>query len=295
VHETCEARGRNKARDLQWARTALEGALQDPPAEWDPPLEPHTIFGGYELLEELGRGATGIVYRCRPLGGTQTVAIKLMLGSDFASEAELQRFRFGAETAAELDHPNIVPVLHVDEHEGRPFFTMRLLEGGSLALALRRLRSSQLNAARLIAKVARAVHHAHERGVLHRDLKPENIVLDEHDEPYVADFGLAKRLDHRANDSRSSAIVGSADYMAPEQAAGTSRTLTFAADIYSLGTIFYELLTGELPVQGRSLAEMLERLRSPVAVRPPRELDSGIDRELDLVCLKCLEKDPAQR
>jgi serine/threonine protein kinase len=183
----------------------------------------------------------------------------------------------------------------VDEHEGRPFFTMRLLEGGSLALALRRLRSSQLNAARLIAKVARAVHHAHERGVLHRDLKPENIVLDEHDEPYVADFGLAKRLDHRANDSRSSAIVGSADYMAPEQAAGTSRTLTFAADIYSLGTIFYELLTGELPVQGRSLAEMLERLRSPVAVRPPRELDSGIDRELDLVCLKCLEKDPAQR
>lgn len=284
-----------RALDMQWARTALQGALQDSPAVSDPPLEPHTILGGYELLEELGRGATGIVYRCRPLGGSQTVAIKLMLGSDFASEAEVQRFRFGAETAAQLDHPNIVPVLHVDEHEGRPFFTMRLLEGGSLALALRRLRSSQLGAARLIAKVARAVHHAHERGVLHRDLKPENIVLDEHDEPYVADFGLAKRLDHRENHSKSSAIVGSAGYMAPEQAAGTSRTLTFAADIYSLGAIFYELLTGELPVQGGSLVEMLERLRSPVAVRAPRELDSGIDRELELVCLKCLEKDPAQR
>jgi hypothetical protein len=298
--EQCEPRALAAPRagtnlDVQWARIALEGALEDAPMVWDPPLEPHTIFGGYELLEELGRGATGIVYRCRPLGGTETVAIKLMLGSEFASEAEVQRFRFGAETAAELDHPNIVPVLQVDEHEGRPFFTMRLLEGGSLALALRRLRSSQLSAACLIAKVARAVHHAHERGVLHRDLKPENIVLDEHDEPYVADFGLAKRLDQRTNDSKSSAIVGSADYMAPEQASGTSRTLTFAADIYSLGAIFYELLTGELPVQGASLAEMLERLRSPVPVRAPRELDSCVDRELELVCLKCLEKDPAQR
>lgn len=284
------------AVDLTWAKAALESALEEPAAAWDPPLPPHTLFGAYELLEELGRGATGIVYRARLADRAETVAIKLMLGSDFASEVELQRFRFGAETAAELDHPNIVPVFDVDEYEGRPFFTMRLFEGGSLALALPRVRSSQVSAARLMAKVARAVHHAHERGVLHRDLKPENIVLDAQDEPYVADFGLAKRLDQRSvNGGKSSAIVGSAAYMAPEQARGTSRALTFAADIYSLGAILYELLTGEVPVQAGSLAEMFERLRSPEPVRPPRELDGCIDRELELVCLKCLEREPARR
>ncbi len=283
-----------RAVDLAWARAALTGALDEelPPV---PEFPPHASFGDYELLRELGRGATGVVYRARQRSDGQTVALKLMNDADFASDEELRRFRFGAEAAAELDHPNIVPVLQVGEQQGRPFFTMRLLEGGSLADALPRFCSSQLGAAQLIAKVAAAVHHAHQRGVLHRDLKPENIVLDERDEPHVADFGLAKRLDARASARASSAIVGSADYMAPEQAAGNSRKLTFAADIYSLGAIFYELLTGEVPVQGESLAEVLEKLRSPESVRPLRQIDACIDWELELVCLKCLEKDPAQR
>ncbi|HKO92724.1 MAG TPA: serine/threonine protein kinase, partial [Polyangiaceae bacterium] len=219
------------------------------------------------------------------------VALKVMREPDLPNnEAEVQRFRFGAQAAAELDHPNIAPIYQVGSVEGVPFVAMRLLEAGTLAQSRERLHTLPVSVVTLMAKIARAVHYAHERGVLHRDLKPANVVLDEHDEPYVVDFGFAKHLDERALTSKPSILVGTMGYMAPEQAAGGARSLTFAADIYALGAILYELLTGEVPNQGESLAELIDR-----PVRPPRQLAPNVDRELEWICLKCLEKDPTRR
>jgi serine/threonine-protein kinase len=281
-------------RDVAWARAALEAALSNAEAR-DSRFTPNTRFGDYELLEGLGRGATATVYRARQVSLNRVVALKVMLDADLAKDADVQRFRFGAEAAAELDHPNIAPIYQVGEQDGVPFFTMRLFEGGTLAQALGRLHQSQVSVVALMAKVARAVHYAHERGVLHRDLKPANIVLDDQDEPHVVDFGFAKHLDERALSSKPSIVVGTMGYMAPEQAAGDARSLTFASDIYALGAILYELLTGEVPFQGLALSELLARLTSRERVRSPREIDATIDRELEFVCLKCLEKDPARR
>jgi tRNA A-37 threonylcarbamoyl transferase component Bud32 len=282
--------------DLNWARAALKAALSESEPAADSPFKPQSRFGDYELLgESLGRGATAIVYRARQLSLNRIVAIKIMLDSDLAKEAEAQRFRFGAQAAAELDHPNIARIHQVGEQDGVPFFTMPLFEGGTLAKALTRLRGSRASAVALMAKVARAVHYAHERGVLHRDLKPANIVLGEDDDPFVVDFGFAKHLDERAVSSKPSIVVGTMGYMAPEQAAGDARSLTFASDIYALATILYELLTGEVPYQGLGLAELLERLTSSERVRSPRTIDPTIDRELEFICLRGLEKDPARR
>jgi hypothetical protein len=248
--------------------------------------------GRYELLGLLGRGGMGEVYRARDPELHREVALKLIRGGD-ASETAVRRFRLEAETVAALDHPGLVPVYEAGEHDGCPYLVMKLLPGGTLADRVAALRADRPAAVRLLADVARAVHHAHQRGVLHRDLKPGNILLDADGRPLVADFGLAKRLDGGPAMSVSGAVVGTPAYMAPEQAAGRKDVST-AADVYALGAVLYELLVGRSPFHGESVLDTLRR----VADEPPprlRDADPTIDPGLELVCLRCLEKDPTKR
>jgi serine/threonine protein kinase len=373
----------------------LQLGLPDLPDAETPP-----DFGDYELLEELGRGAMGAVWKVRQKSLNRVLALKLMLSGQFAGEAERRRFRTEVEAAASLDHPHLVPIYEVSEQDGRPYFTMKFMDGGSLgrAIASWKLKTencksakppegalsvacssnlpfsilnSQFAIASLIAALARAVHHAHQRGIIHRDLKPSNILLDAQGQPHVADFGLAKRLErgcpqpqHVGNehaqkssdmigktgtaaaeasrapgppDSQLStqpplnsqtltgATLGTPAYMAPEQAAGKSRDVTTAADVYSLGAILYELLAGWPPFTGASPLEILRKVVDeepvpPSIVRSSRRKEAHssrsaignqqlavdqslltsaatekLDRDLETICLKCLEKNPADR
>jgi serine/threonine-protein kinase len=280
------------ANDVSWARAALESALAT--SAGTNLLDPDAPFGDYELFEPLEAGATATVYRAHQISLDRTVALKKMHGTCLGSKEGVQRFKFGAEAAAALRHPNIARIHQVGEHGGVPFIAMELLEGGDLGKALTRFVGAPVAAVKLMAKVADAVQYAHEHGVLHRDLKPANIVLDEADEPYVVDFGFAKRLDERALSSKQSILVGTMYYVSPEQVVA-ARSLTFASDIYGLGAILYELLTGKPPLYDLPFTELVAHLSSPAAVPAPRTLDPSIDAELDLICSKCLEKDPRRR
>ncbi len=275
--------------------------IEDQPTQISDPTNPVPVAGkpalpsfvGYEVMGEVARGGMGVVYRARQLNPSRVVALKMLLPGVQSSEVEVQRFLLEAENAARLDHPNIVPIYEVGYHLGCPFFSMRLIEGGSLKDRIPQLQKQLPTAIALFIKVARAVHFAHQRGLLHRDLKPANILVDREGQPYVTDFGLAKQVEGDSGLTRTGAVMGTPSYMPPEQANGEKR-LTTAADVYSLGAILYELLTGKPPFRGGSVMETLLHVleREPVA---PSQVKRGIDRDLETICLKCLQKDPSHR
>jgi tetratricopeptide (TPR) repeat protein/thiol-disulfide isomerase/thioredoxin len=249
-------------------------------------------FGDYHLLAEIARGGMGVVFRARQKSLGRVVALKMILAGQLASIDQVRRFRAEAEEAGCLDHPNIVPIYQVGEVNGQHYFSMKLIEGSSLGAQAERLRKDPPAAARLISTVARAVQHAHARGVLHRDLKPGNILIDEHGQPHVTDFGLAKHLGGEGS-TQSGAILGTPGYMAPEQAAGR-KDVSVAADVHGLGAVLYELLTGQPPFRAETpLETVMQVLESDPA--PPRSLNPAIPLDLETICLKCLRKEPTQR
>ena len=280
----------------QAATISCDGPQADGPGQErsGPDLVPLHRFGDYELLEEIARGGMGVVYRARQVSLQRDVAVKMMLSGVFASSDETQRFRRESEAAANLDHPNIVPIYEVGEHEGQHYFSMKLIDGTSLARRVPRLVQLPWTTARLLVKVGRAVHDAHERGFLHRDLKPSNILLDSRDEPYVTDFGLTRRVAGESGLTRTGTIVGTPSYMAPEQASGQRGVLTVRADVYSLGAIFYELLTGQPPFRAATVMETVVQVLEQEPT-PPRRIRPEVPRDLELICLKCLEKAPEAR
>jgi tRNA A-37 threonylcarbamoyl transferase component Bud32 len=246
-------------------------------------------FGDYTLLEEIGRGGMGIVYRAAQESLGRTVAVKMLLRHDLASHADLARFRSEAEAAARLDHPGIVPIFEVGEHDGQPFYSMRFVEGTTLAKRLAQGDVAPREGARLLAKVADAIHVAHGRGVLHRDLKPSNILIDAAGEPHVSDFGLAKRLEADQSVTHTGAILGTPCYMSPEQAAGSRGEVGPRSDVWSLGAILYQMLTGRPPFQSSSpMDTLLAVLETDPPV--PRSIDRQVDRDLEMIALKSLQK-----
>ena len=251
-------------------------------------------LGDYELLEEVGRGGQGVVFRARQKSLNRTVALKVISLGQWASTAHLKRFRREAEAAASLDHPSIVPIYEVGEREGACYFSMKFVEGGQLDEVVKRAPMSIRQAAELIAKVARTVHYAHEHGILHRDIKPGNILLDAKGEPLLTDFGLARLVEAESTITRTREALGTPSYMAPEQAAGEQRKLSNATDVYGLGAVLYQLLTDHPPFAGGTTYETIKLLLD-TEPRQPRLLNPKIDRDLSTICLKCLEKDPQRR
>ncbi|HET6887404.1 MAG TPA: protein kinase [Candidatus Udaeobacter sp.] len=259
-----------------------------------PPVEMLADFGDYELLEEIGRGGQGVVYRAHQKSLNRTVALKVIGLGPWATEAHLKRFRREAEAAATLDHPFIVPIHEIGERDGCCYFSMNFVEGGQLDETVRRVPMSIRQAAELIAKVARTVHYAHEHGILHRDIKPGNILLDAKGEPHLTDFGLARLVDAESTVTRTLEVMGTPSYMAPEQAAGNNAAVGKATDVYGLGAVFYELLTGHPPFAGGTTYQTM-RLLLDTEPRQPRLWNRNIARDLSTICLKCLEKDPERR
>ncbi len=249
-------------------------------------------FGEYDLLSVIARGGMGVVYLARQRAAGRMVALKMIAAPHLAGEVVGRRFRAEAEAVAGLEHAHIVPLYDAGEVDGQLFFTMRLMEGGTLTEAMQR--APRRPDAALFSKVARAIHYAHERGVLHRDLKPANILLDAAGEPGVADFGLALRADAGTRLTMSGAAMGTPDYMAPEQASGKSSHATTAADIYSLGAMLYEWLAGQPPFASPTPLETMRRALSEEAPRPS-SIHPQVDRDLETIALRCLEKDPARR
>jgi serine/threonine protein kinase/Flp pilus assembly protein TadD len=251
-------------------------------------------LGDYELLEEIGRGGQGIVYRARQKSLNRTVALKVIGLGQWATKAHLKRFRLEAEAAASLEHPCIVPIYEVGERDGACYFSMGLVEGGQLDAVAKREPMPPRHAAELIAKLARTVHYAHERGILHRDIKPGNILLDAKGEPHLTDFGLARLVETESTVTRTLEVLGTPSYMAPEQAVGNNAAISSVTDVYGLGAVLYQLLTGHPPFAGGTTFETA-RLVLDTEPRQPRLLNPKIDRDLATICLKCLEKDPQRR
>lgn len=275
--------------------------------------------GDYVIEGEIARGGMGVVYRARQVSLNRSVALKMMVGGTFVAPAAIQRFRYEAEAAASLDHPNIVPVYEVGEHEGMHYFSMKLIEGRGRTLADYRLRPSptapntkamtkakrptrpgsaalaqQRRLAEFMAQAARAVHFAHERGIIHRDIKPGNILVNESGAPQLTDFGLAKQLNGGENITHSGDVVGTPAYMAPEQASGNARAATTLADVYGLGAVLYYLLADGPPFRAENTLDLLVKVANEAPV-PPSQKNPEVDRDLEAICQKCLEKPPAQR
>jgi TolB-like protein/Flp pilus assembly protein TadD len=251
-------------------------------------------LGDYELLEEVGRGGQGVVFRARQKSLNRTVALKVISLGQWASKAHLKRFRLEAEAAARLEHPGIVPIHEVGERDGSCYFSMKFVEGGQLDEVARREPMPIRRAVELIEKVARTVHYAHEHGILHRDIKPGNILLDAKGEPHLTDFGLARLVESESSVTHTLEVLGTPSYMAPEQAVGNNAAVSSATDVYGLGAVLYQLLTGHPPFAGGTTYETIKLLLD-IEPRQPRQLNPKIDRDLSTICLKCLEKDPKRR
>lgn len=252
------------------------------------------FFGDYELLAEVARGGMGVIYRATQRTLSRTVALKMILGGRLAQPEDVLRFRVEAEAAARLSHPNIVAVFDVGEIGGQHYFSMEFIEGRSLS---RRLADGPLpahDAARYVQKIAKAIHYAHNQGIIHRDLKPSNVIIDRGDEPQITDFGLAKRMDRDSKQTRTGAVLGTPSYMAPEQAEGKNDQLGPACDVYSMGAILYELVTGRPPFRAANPLETVMQVINNDPV-PPTLLNPGLDADLENIILKCLEKDPLLR
>ncbi len=251
-------------------------------------------FGDYEVLGVLGSGAMGVVYEARQVSLNRTVALKMIRAGAFAGDDELRRFQTEAEAIARLDHPHIVPIYEVGEHEGKRYFSMKLIAGPCLSQSLTFYTTNPQAAARLMITIVEAVQHAHERGILHRDLKPSNIILDEKGQPHVTDFGLAKQLEGEGDQTLTGAVLGTPAYMAPEQAAGRSSLVTTLSDVYGLGAILYAILAGKPPFDGDSALETLDLVRRQQPLAPSR-INRKVPRDLEVICLKCLDKEPERR
>src|SRR5213083_3465736 len=251
-------------------------------------------FGDYELLEQIGRGGQGVVFRARQKSLNRIVALKVIGLGQWATEANLKRFRLEAEAAARLEHPGIVPIHEVGERGGSCYFSMKFVEGGQLDEVVRRESMSIRQAVELIAKVARTVHYAHEHGILHRDIKPGNILLDARGEPHLTDFGLARLVESESSVTQTLDVLGTPSYMAPEQAVGNNAAVSSITDVYGLGPVLYQLLTSQPPFAGGATYETIKLLLDSEP-RQPRLLNPKIDRDLSTICLKCLEKDPKRR
>lgn len=294
VCHKCGAKILSDAKSGYCPACLLESGLlqRDESAPEDEPVLAE--FGDYELLEEIGRGGQGIVYRARQKSLNRLVALKIVGLGQRATETNLKRFRREAEAAARLQHPRIIPIYEIGERDGACYFSMKLEEGGQLDQFVRRDAISLRRAAELIASLARTVHYAHERGILHRDIKPGNILLDAQGEPHLADFGLVRLVESDSTITRTMEVLGTPSYIAPEQATGNNAQVTSATDVYGLGAVFYQLLTGHPPFAGGTTYETI-RLVLETEPRSPRLWNPKIDRDLTTICLKCLEKDPARR
>jgi serine/threonine protein kinase/tetratricopeptide (TPR) repeat protein len=251
-------------------------------------------LGDYELLEEVGRGGQGVVFRARQKSLNRTVALKVISLGQWASKAHLKRFRLEAEAAAHLEHPGIVPIHEVGERDGSCYFSMKFIEGGQLDEVARREPMPIRRTVELIAKVSHTVHYAHEHGILHRDIKPGNILLDAKGEAHLTDFGLARLIESESSVTQTLDVLGTPSYMAPEQAVGNNAAVSSATDVYGLGAVLYQLLTGQPPFAGGATYETIKLLLD-TEPRQPRLLNPKVDRDLSTICLKCLEKDPKRR
>jgi TolB-like protein/Tfp pilus assembly protein PilF/predicted Ser/Thr protein kinase len=251
-------------------------------------------LGDYELLQEVGRGGQGVVFRARQKSLNRIVALKVIGLGQWATKAHVKRFRLEAEAAASLDHPCIVPIYEVGERDGECYFSMKFVEGGQLDEVVKHSPISIRQAVELIATVARTVSYAHEHGILHRDIKPGNILLDIKGKPHLTDFGLARLVESESTVTRTLEVLGTPSYMSPEQAAGNNAKLTSATDVYGLGAVLYQLLTGHPPFAGGTTYETIKLLLE-TEPRAPRLWNPKVDRDLSIICLKCLEKDPKRR
>src|SRR5436190_10714204 len=274
-------------------RTGL-GSLDEENDDRQEPSRIQMEFGDYELLEEIGRGGQGVVYRARQKSLNRTVALKVVGLGQWSSTPHLRRFRRDAEAAASLEHPQIVPIYEIGERDGSCYFSMKFVEGGQLDQVVRQEAMSTRRAAELLVKIARTVHFAHEHGILHRDIKPGNILLDRHGEPHLTDFGLARLIEQESTVTNSFDVLGTPSYMSPEQAAGHTKELTAAADLYSLGAVFYQMLTGQPPFAGGTTYETIRQVLE-TEPRNPRLWNPKLDVDLATICLKCLEKNPQRR
>ena len=269
--------------------------MRDEASEKEPVVGDNVrYFGEYELLDEIARGGMGVVFKARQVSLNRIVALKMILSGNLAGDEEISRFQTEAEAAAKLDHWGIVPIFEIGEHEGQHYFSMGLVEGDSLADRIRKGPLEPKAAAEQCRKITEAIAYAHENGVIHRDLKPANVLLDRDDQPKITDFGLAKQVQGDSNLTRTGAVMGTPGYMPPEQAQGDSDNIGPAADVYSIGAILYATLTGHPPFQAANVMDTLRQVMEQEPV-PPRQLNPSIDKDLQTICLKCLEKSPARR